>query len=126
LVLQGLRCEWGAGVLHLVLSLSLSHTGHWKFNMAPHGKELSEDLKKRIVALHKDYGLGYRKTAKTLKLSCSMVAKTTHRFKRTGSTQNRPRHSRPKRLSGHAQRHIQRLSLGNRPIKVFLLSWKFC
>ncbi len=43
-VLQGLRCEWGAGVLYLVLSLSLSHTGHWKFNMAPHGKELSEDL----------------------------------------------------------------------------------
>ncbi len=44
LVLQGLRCEWGAGVLNLVLSLSLSHTGYWKFNMAPHGKELSEDL----------------------------------------------------------------------------------
>ncbi len=47
LVLQGLRCEWGAGMLHLVLSLSLSHTGHWKFNMRPHGKELSEDLKKK-------------------------------------------------------------------------------
>ncbi len=40
LVLQGLRCEWGAGVLNLVLSLSFSHTGHWKFNMAPNGKEL--------------------------------------------------------------------------------------
>ena len=43
--------------------------------MAPHGKELSEDLKKRIVALHKD-GLGYKKIAKTLKLSCATVAKT--------------------------------------------------
>ncbi len=32
-------------MLNLVLSLSLSHTGHWKFSMAPHGKELSEDLK---------------------------------------------------------------------------------
>ncbi len=82
LVLQGLRCEWGAGVLNLVLSLSLSHTGHWKFNMAPHGKELSEDLKKRIVALHKD-GVGYKKIAKTLKLSCSTVAKTIQRFNRT-------------------------------------------
>ncbi|XP_026175347.1 zinc finger protein 791-like [Mastacembelus armatus] len=40
------------------------------FNMAPHGKELSEDLKKRIVALHKD-GLGYKTIAKTQKLSCS-------------------------------------------------------
>ncbi len=49
LVLQGLRCEWGAGVFNVVLSLSLSHTGHWKFNMAPHGKELSEDLKKEVL-----------------------------------------------------------------------------
>ncbi len=30
------------------------------FNMAPHGKELSEDLRIRIIALHKD-GLGYKK-----------------------------------------------------------------
>ncbi len=58
LVLQGLSCEWGAGVFNLVLSLSLSHTGHWKYNMTPHGKELSEDLKKVIVAQHK-YGVGY-------------------------------------------------------------------
>ncbi len=103
LVLQALRCEWGAGVLNLVLSLSLSHTGHRKFNMAPHGKELSEELKKIIVALHKD-GVGYKKIAKTLKLSCSTVAKTIQRFNRTGSTQN----------SARAQRHIQRLCLGNR------------
>ncbi len=88
-------------------------TGHWKFNMAPHGKELSEDLKKIIVALHKD-GIGYKKIAKTLKLSCSTVAKTIQRFNRTGSTQNRPRHGRPKKLSARAQRHIQRLCLGNR------------
>ncbi len=84
-MLQGLSCEWGAGVLNLVLSLSLSHTGHWKFNMAPHGKELSVDLKKNIVALHKD-GVVYKKIAKTLKLSCSMVAKTIQQFNRTGST----------------------------------------
>ncbi len=62
LVLQGLRCEWGAGVLNLVLSLSLSHTGHWKFNMAPHGKELKGKIKakkkkKSCCFLHK-YGVG--------------------------------------------------------------------
>ncbi len=106
LVLQGLRCEWRTGLLNLVLSLSLSHTGHWKFNMAPHGKELS-------VALHKD-GVVYKKIAKTLKLSCSPVDKTIQRFNRTGSTQNRPRHGRPKKLSARVQRHIQRLCLGNR------------
>ncbi len=104
-------CEWGASVLHLVLSLS--RTGHWKFNMAPRGKELSEVLKKNIVVLHKD-GIGYKKIAKTLKLSCSTVAKTIHRFNRTGSTQNRPCHGRPKKLSAHAQRYIQRLCFGHR------------
>ncbi len=113
LVLQSLRCKWGAGVFNLVLSLSLSHTGHWKFNMAPHGKELSEDLKKRNVALHKD-NVGYKKIAKTLKLSCSTLAETIQRFNRTGSTQNRPHHGQPKKLSARAQRHIQRLCLGNR------------
>ncbi len=55
----------------------LSHTGHWKFNMAPHGKERSEDLKKTIVALHKD-GLGYKKIAKSLTLICITVAKNIH------------------------------------------------
>ncbi len=100
-------------MLNLVLSLSLSHTGHWKFNMLPHGKELSEDLKKIIVALHKD-GVGYKKIAKTLKLSCSTVAKTIQRFNRTGSIQNRPHHGRPKKLSARAQRHIQRSCLVNR------------
>ncbi len=44
-------------MLNLVLSVSLSHTGNWKFNITPHGKELSEELKKIIVALHKD-GVG--------------------------------------------------------------------
>ncbi len=52
--------------------------------------------------------------AKTLKLSCSTVAKTIQRFNRTGSTQNRPRHGWPKKLSARAQHHIQRLRLENR------------
>ncbi len=42
------------------------------------------------------------------------MAKTIQRFNRTGSTQNRPRHGRPKKLSARDQRHIQRLCLGNR------------
>ncbi len=77
-------------MLNLVLSFSLSHTGHWEFNMAPLGKELSEDMFLKMV-------VGYKKIAKTLKLSCSTVAKTIQRFNRTGSTQNRPRHGRPKK-----------------------------
>ncbi len=92
-------------MLNLVLSLSFSHTGHWKITMAPHGKELSEDLKKRVVALQKG-GVGYKNIAKTLKPRCNTVAKTIQWFNRTGSTQNRPRHGRPKKLSARAQCHI--------------------
>ena len=81
--------------------------------MAPHGKELSEDLKRHIVALHEN-GQGYKKIANTLKLSCSTVAKIIQRFKRAGSTQNRPWVGRPKKLSACAERHIQMLSLKDR------------
>ncbi|KAI5085491.1 protein FAM50A [Silurus meridionalis] len=47
--------------------VQFSHTDHWMFNMAPHGRELYEDLRVRIVALHKD-GSGYKKISNTLKL----------------------------------------------------------
>ena len=80
---------------------------------APHGKGLSEDLKKHIVALHED-GQGYKKIANTPKLSCSTVAKIILHFKRARSTQNRPRVGRPKKLSARAERHIQMLSLKDR------------
>jgi len=46
--------------------------------MAPHGKELSEDLRIRIVALHKD-GLGYKKIGNTPKLSYSTTARVIER-----------------------------------------------
>ena len=78
--------------------------------MAPHGKELSKDLKRHIVALHED-SQAYKKIANTLKLSCSTVAKMNQRFKRAGSTQNRPRVGPPKKLSARAECHIQMLSL---------------
>ena len=82
-------------------------------SMAPHGKELSENLKRRIVAPHED-GQGYKKIANTLKLSCSTVTKIMQRFKRAVSTQKRTRVDRPKKLSARAERHIQMLSLKDR------------
>ena len=81
--------------------------------MVPHGKELSEDLKRHVVALHKD-GQGYRKIANTLKMNCSTVAKIIQRFKSAGSTQNRTRVGRQKKLSARAERYIQMLSLKDR------------
>ena len=82
-------------------------------NMVPHGKELSEDLKRHIVALHED-GQGYKKIANTLKLGCSTVAKIIQRFKRVGSTQNRPQVGRSKKLSARAKHHNQMLFLKDR------------
>ncbi len=57
------------------------------FNMAPYGKELSEDLRIIIVALHKD-GLGYKKFGNSLELSYSTVAGVIQRFSKTGFTRN--------------------------------------
>ena len=82
-------------------------------NTAPHGKELSDDLKRHIVALHEDDQY-YKKIANTLKLSCRTVTKIIQRFKRGGSTQNRSRVGRPKKLSARAECHIQMLSLKDR------------
>ncbi len=98
---MGSRCV-KFGVIALTLSywsLEVQHGISWQ-------KNYLRIWKKRIVALHKD-GVDYKKIAKPLKLSCSTVAKTIQRFNRTGSTQNRPRHGRPKKLSARAQRHIR-------------------
>ena len=81
--------------------------------MAPHGKELSEDFKRHVDALHED-GQGYKKIANTLKLSCSTVAKIIRRFKSAGSNQKRPQVGRPKKLSAFAERYTQMLSLKDR------------
>ena len=79
--------------------------------MAPHGKELSEDLRRRIVALHED-GQGYKKIANTLKLSCSTVAKIIQHFKRAGSTQNRSRVGRLKKLSVASKCFLWKIGVG--------------
>ncbi len=57
--------------------------------MESHGKELSEDSRIRIVALHKD-GLGYKKFGNSLKLSYSTVARVIQRFSKTVFPRNRP------------------------------------
>ncbi len=81
--------------------------------MALHGKELSEDLRIRIVALHKD-GLGYKKFGNSLELSYSTVARVIQRFSKTGFTRNRPRKGRSKKLSPCAVRQVQKLASKNR------------
>ncbi len=81
--------------------------------MAPHGKELSEDLRIRIVALHKD-GLGYKKFGNTLKPSYSTVARVIQRFSKTGFTRNRPHKGRSKKFGPCAVCQVQKLAPKNR------------
>ncbi len=81
--------------------------------MAPHGKELSEDLRIRIVALHND-GRGYKKFGNSLELSYSTVARVIQRFSKTGFTRNRPRKGRSKKLCPCAVRQVQKLASKNR------------
>ncbi len=81
------------GVITLTLSywsLEVQHETSWQITLW--------GSVKNIFALHKD-GVSYKKIAKTLKLSYSTVAKTIKRFNRTGSTQNKPRHGRPKKCT---------------------------
>ncbi len=81
--------------------------------MVPHGKELSEDLIIRIVALHKG-GLGYKKFGNSLELNYSTVARVIQRFSKTGFTRKMPRKSRSKKLSPCVVRQMQKLASKNR------------
>ncbi len=68
----------------------------------------SDDLRIRIVALHKD-GLGYKKFGNSLELSYSKVARVIQRFSKMGFTRNRPRKGRSKKFSHCAVCQVQKL-----------------
>ncbi len=116
--------------VHLVLEQfkfgSLSTIlSYWPLDVqhAPHGKDLSEDLIIRVVALHKD-GVGYKKFGDSLELSYSTVAKVIKRFSKTGFTRNRPRKGRSKKLSPCAVSQVQKLASKNRGMSAACIALK--
>ena len=76
--------------------------------MAPHGKEMSKDLRKKVVLLHQK-GLGYKKISNILSISRNTVAKVIQKYENDGETlTSAERSGRPRKLSLRCERRIMR------------------
>ncbi len=90
--------------------------------MAPHGREMSQDLRKKIISLHKK-GEGYKKISKALHISQNTVAKVVQTFKKDGTatiSQRRP--GRPRKLTLRQERLLMRRVEENRHASSMQLS----
>ncbi len=90
--------------------------------MAPHGREMSQDLRKKIISLHKK-GEGYKKISKALLISQNTVAKVVQTFKKDGTatiSQRRP--GRPQKLTPRQERLLMRTVEENRHASSLQLS----
>ncbi|MCJ8735102.1 hypothetical protein PDJAM_G00242950 [Pangasius djambal] len=70
-------------------------------------KELSVDLRDRIVSRHRS-GEGYRKISAALKVPMSTVASIICKWKKFGTTRTLPRVGRPAKLSDRGRRALVR------------------
>ncbi len=90
--------------------------------MAPHGREMSQDLRKKIIYLHKK-SEGYKKISKALLISQNTVAKVVQTFKKDGTatiSQRRP--GRPRKLTPRQERLQMRRVEENRHASSLQLS----
>ncbi len=90
--------------------------------MAPHEREMSQDLRKKIIYLHKK-GEGYKKISKALLISQNTVAKGVQTFKKDETaiiSQRRP--GRPWKLTPRQERLLIRRVEENRHASSLQLS----
>lgn len=76
-------------------------------------KELSQDLRDRIVDLHKS-GMGYKNISKMLGIKVTTIGAIVRKFKKYNMTINRPRSGAPQKISPRGVAMIMR-TVGNRP-----------
>lgn len=69
------------------------------------GKELSIDMRKLILSLHKD-GLGYIKIASKTKISINTVAKVIQRWKKSGTVATKPKPGAPRKTTDRIDQRI--------------------
>ena len=70
-------------------------------------KEISQDLRQRIVKLHNE-GLGYRRISSQLCLPISSVGTIVRKWKANNTTINMPRTGRPRKINERAARKLVR------------------
>ncbi len=90
--------------------------------MAPHGREMSQDLRKKIIYLHKK-GESYKNISKALLISQNTVAKVVQTLKKYGTatiSQRRP--GRPRNLTPRQERLLMRWVEENRHASSLQLS----
>ena len=76
-------------------------------------KELSQDLRDRIVDLHKS-GIGYKNISKMLGIKVTTIGAIVRKFKKFNMTITRPRSGAPQKISPRGVARIMR-TVRNRP-----------
>ena len=75
--------------------------------MAPHGREMSQDLRKKIISLHRR-GEAYKKISKALPISQNTVAKMVQKLKDRSATISQRRPGRLRKLTPRQERLLMR------------------
>ena len=95
-------------------ALTLSHTGHWKFQHGTTWQKNSQSILKDVLLCYMKMAKATIRLPTPSKWTAAQWLRSSSVLKKAGSIQNRPRVGRPKKLSARAERHIQMLSLKDR------------
>ena len=81
------------------------HKKHWLMGTMPRTKEISEDIKLRIVDLHKA-GKGYKSISKSLDVHQSTVRQIVYKWRKFSTVATLPRSGRHAKMTARAERRM--------------------